>query len=89
MAEIESWVAQAERHLARMYPNASHVEVQLRSGQHNWTPAFVVSRSVNAYGASAYASVRVQIPGRGPRLTNKPRYCTVNLDCIRPLNTGK
>lgn len=88
MSEAESWIAQAERHLSRMYPRGSHVEVLLSSKQRNWTPAFVVSSGVNAYGASAYPSVRVEIPYRMPG-GKKQRFRTVNLDCIRPLNTGK
>jgi hypothetical protein len=84
MIEAEIWIAQAERRLSQLYPHGAKVEVQLRNGQHNWTPAVVVSSGINAYGASTYASVRVEIPYRTPG-GKRQRFRTVNLDCIRPL----
>lgn len=81
--EAAAWIAQGEAILRKLYPTDARVEVRLRYGQHNWSPAVVFSVRMDSRGANVYPYVRVRLEGAKER--SRRKYRDVSIDDIRLL----
>lgn len=74
--------------LGKTYRNGDEVEVLLKSGQKNWTPAVVRSVGVNLHtfgqesGVSAHPTVGVELVNARP--SSRLRFRRISLKNIRP-----